>query len=229
MQWRFFPQENAGCIRPAVKRKSMNMIRCHTYLASGALSAALLATTGCKELPGTPQAQGATIGGLGGAAAGAAIGGKDNRLLGAVIGGAVGAAGGYVIGANKDRITGKDSSGAQAAANKAETQPATAEQARNATTGDINNDGFVTMDEVVALEQAGYNDDEILKRLEATGQVFELTEEQKSYLRSHGLDQKVIDKMADLNHSVRESLQTNTNREVIGRPASSTRSNSSTY
>jgi hypothetical protein len=170
----------------------MNMNKYYTYLASGALSAVLLATTGCEELPGSPEAQGATIGGLGGAAAGAVIAGEDNRLLGAVIGGALGAGGGYVIGANKDRITGKDTSGAQEAARKAETQPATAEQARNATTGDVNNDGFVTMDEVVALKQAGFSNAEIIKRLEATGQVFELTEEQKSYLRSKGLDQDVM-------------------------------------
>jgi hypothetical protein len=205
----------------------MNMTKCFTYVTSGALSAVLLTTTGCKELPGSPEAQGATIGGLGGAAAGAVIAGEDNRLLGAVIGGALGAGGGYVIGANKDRITGKDTSGAQESARKAETQPATAEQARNATTADVNNDGFVTMDEVVALQQAGYSDDEIMKRLEATGQVFELTEEQKSYLRSHGLDQDVVDQMGGLNRSVRESLQSNTNREVIGRPASSTGSSSS--
>src|SRR5687768_5086603 len=63
--------------------------------------------TGCESLPGSDEQQGAVIGGLGGAAAGAAIS-KDNRWLGALIGGALGAGGGYLIGANKDKITGKD-------------------------------------------------------------------------------------------------------------------------
>ena len=63
---------------------------------------------GCENLPGDEKSQGAVIGGLAGAGAGALIGGKDNRLLGALIGGAAGAGGGYLIGANWDKISGKD-------------------------------------------------------------------------------------------------------------------------
>ncbi|MRR10744.1 hypothetical protein EG831_11875, partial [bacterium] len=155
----------------------MNMKSYSQYLACGAVVSALLATTGCKELPGNRKAQGATIGGLGGAAAGAVIAGEDNRLLGALLGGALGAGGGYIIGANTGSIEKNDRAAAQEAARRAENQPVTAQQARNATTADVNGDGFVTMDEVIALDQAGYTDQEIIDRLEATDQVFELTQE----------------------------------------------------
>src|SRR5688572_24482034 len=82
------------------------------YATLGLAGTLLIAATGCENLPGDEAAQGATIGGVSGAAVGAAVGGEGNRLLGALIGGVVGAGGGYLIGANWDKITGKDSEGA---------------------------------------------------------------------------------------------------------------------
>jgi hypothetical protein len=186
-----------------------------TLAGSLALAAALLAGSGCKELPGSPQAQGATIGGVGGAVAGAAIGGSEHRLLGAIIGGALGAGGGYVIGANSDKIRGKDREGAETAVQNAQSSPATASQARAASTGDINSDGFVTMDEMVALKSAGFSDQEILDRLKATGQVFELTAEQRDHLVSSGLSRTLVNRIEDLNQDKRNELST-THSDVIG-------------
>src|SRR5206468_3037042 len=56
-------------------------------------SMGLTPLAGCENLPGNKKEQGAVIGGVGGAVAGAAIG-KHNRALGALIGGARGAGGG---------------------------------------------------------------------------------------------------------------------------------------
>jgi osmotically inducible lipoprotein OsmB len=154
---------------------------------------------GCSSLPGSDKQQGAVIGGATGAAVGAAV--TKNRALGAVIGGAVGAAGGYVIGANKDKITGKDSEEAQEASRRAEETPVTPQQAQAATSADVNSDGFVTLDEVVALEQANLTDDQIIERLRMTKQVFELTPEQQQYLRDKGVSQTVIDQLNTLNRS----------------------------
>jgi hypothetical protein len=134
--------------------------------------------TGCENLPGSKESQGAVIGGLGGAAAGAAIGGSQNRLLGALLGGALGAGGGYVIGANSDKILGRDHDSATQATQKAQTHPATAQDVRNSNTADLNHDGFVTLDEVTAMQSAGLSDQEMLRRLRATDQIFELTSEQ---------------------------------------------------
>ncbi|MGZ8898628.1 MAG: glycine zipper domain-containing protein [Limisphaerales bacterium] len=169
---------------------------------TGIITICITGLVGCSSLPGNDQQQGAVIGGASGAAVGAAV--SKNRALGAVIGGAVGAAGGYVIGKNKDKITGKDNDNdneVEQAAAKAQEAPVTPQEARNATTGDVNNDGFVTLDEVIALEQADLTDDQIIERLRATNQVFDLTEEQRRYLLDRGVGQSVIDRLATLNQT----------------------------
>src|SRR5207237_2526129 len=121
--------------------------------AAATAVALLIGTVGCENLPGSPKQQGTAIGAVGGAAAGAAVAGEHNRLLGALLGGAVGAGGGYLLGANSDRLLQRDTAGAQRAVQNAQTQPATAQQAANASTADLNGDGFVTLDEVIAMKQ----------------------------------------------------------------------------
>ncbi len=192
----------------------------HKTIGLVSLAGVLLAgVTGCEQLPGSHQAQGAVIGGVGGAAAGAAVGGHEHRLLGALLGGALGAGGGYIIGANSDRITGHDRQGAEAASRRAETRPATVDEARNAPTADLNNDGFVTMDEVVAMKRAGLSDQEMVDKLRRTGQVFELTPEQQNYLRTNGVSDYVIGQMNDLNRDVRDRLApTGSDTGVISQP-----------
>ena len=190
-------------------------------LQLGLVSISIGALVGCSNLPGNPKEQGAVIGGASGAAVGAAV--THNHALGAIIGGAVGAAGGYVVGANKDKIMGKESEGASEAARKSQEAPATVEQARTATTADINHDGFVTMDEVVALKQAGFSDDQIIEKLRATGQIFQLTEEQKRYLMDRGVSANVVDRMMTLNQERKDELPapaTVPSNPVLGRPAS---------
>lgn len=57
---------------------------------------------GCESLPGDEPEQGAVIGGLSGAAAGALID-DDKPVRGGLIGGAAGAGGGYLVGREVDR------------------------------------------------------------------------------------------------------------------------------
>src|SRR5205814_7192521 len=134
------------------------------------------------------------------------LGGEHHRLLGALLGGAIGAGGGYVVGANSDRILNRDTGAAQEAMQRAQTAPATPEQARSAPTADLNGDGFVTMDEVIAMRQAGLSDQAILDKLRATGQVFELTPAQQQYLINNGVSQNVVNQMPQLNREVRDRL-----------------------
>ena len=124
-----------------------------------------------------------------------------------------------MIGANIDKITGKDQAGAEQANKRAQSNPATADQAKNATSADINHDGFVTMDEVVAMKKAGLSDNEMLNRLRASGQVFELTEQQKQSLLTQGVSQNVVDTMPTLNREAREKAAQAVNTDVISRPA----------
>ncbi len=184
----------------------MRKVTTRFLITAGVALAILAGAVGCHQLPGTPGQQGAAMGGLGGAAAGALIGGEHHRLLGALLGGAVGAGGGYLIGANSDRITGHDSSAAQASVQNAQQHPATPQQALNAPTADLNGDGFVTMDEVVAMKQAGFSDQQILQKMQATGQVFELTPEQQQYLQRNGVDQYVIQQIPNINRNERDRL-----------------------
>jgi hypothetical protein len=185
----------------------------------GVVGISMIGLVGCSSLPGSDQQQGAVIGGATGAAVGAAV--TENRALGAVIGGAVGAAGGYVIGKNKDKITGADSEEMETAARKAEQAPASPQEARTATTADVNSDGFVTLDEVVALEQANLTDDQMIEKLRATNQVFDLTEEQKRYLIEKGVSQSVVDQLATLNQSLKDEIP-EPNDSVISREPRST-------
>jgi hypothetical protein len=188
-------------------------------ITAGSLVAASM--TGCENLPGTKRQQGAVIGGASGAVAGAALA-KGNPVLGALLGGALGAGGGYLIGVQMEKADNKDSAGANQAVQNAQSNPATPEQARNAATADVNGDGFVTMDEVVALERAGLSDDQILQKLRASNQIFALTQEQKDYLVGQGVSRNVVNQMENINREQRDRYLGNQNskgNEVIGRPS----------
>jgi hypothetical protein len=162
-----------------------------------ALIAASMSLASCEGLPGEKKHQGAVIGGASGAAAGAIIAGEDNRLLGAVIGTALGAGAGYVVG---NEISEKDRRDAQeAAAQKEKTSTFTVEDVRRATTADIDGDGNVTMAELVAMQRASLGDPEIIRRLEATDVVFDLTDQQKQTLREEGVSNAVVDRLATIN------------------------------
>lgn len=189
-------------------------MRTTVQIGVAAISILALALTGCSSLPGSDEQQGAVIGGATGAAVGAAV--TKNRALGAVIGGAVGAAGGYVIGKNKDKITSNNQTEVEQAARRSQESPATAQDVRSATTADVNSDGFVTLDEVVAMEQAGLTDDEMIRRLRATNQVFDLTEEQERYLTERGVSSAVVNQLPALNQSLKEGAPSDS---VISRPS----------
>lgn len=166
-------------------------------------SLALGPLAGCENLPGDKETQGAVIGGVGGAIAGAALGG-DNKLLGALIGGAIGAGAGWLIGSQLEKSDRDDRDDAIKAERRGRENPVTAEQARKARTADVNQDGYVTMDEVVAMERAGLSDDEMIDRLKDTGQFFELTAKQEDYLRDQGVSARVVREMQNINADVRD-------------------------
>jgi len=178
----------------------MQFVKTTALVLSASIGLAPLA--GCENLPGGEKEQGAVIGGAGGAAAGAALGGEDHRLGGAIIGGILGAGGGYLIGAKMEDKDKEDSAQkreqAEAAAQKAKADPATAEDVSGTNTADLNDDGFVTLDEVAAMEKAGLSDKEQIRRLERTQQYFELTSEQQDYLRQQGVSDEVIVAMRDM-------------------------------
>lgn len=183
---------------------------------STAAIAVLSLQTGCRQLPEAKGQQGAAIGGVSGDITGQSTA-PESGLFGALIS-TSGAAGGYLIGANADRILDKDSAGAERAIATAQNNPATSDQVRVATTADINRDGFITLDEVTAMKSAGLSDSEMLGRLRATGQVFELTNVQERILREQGISQPVISEMEQMNRDTRDRLLNEPSNGVIGRP-----------
>jgi hypothetical protein len=92
-----------------------------------------------------------------------------------------------------------DPAAASRASQQAQQTPATPQQARQSPTADLNRDGFVTLDEVVALRDAGLDDHEITRRLLATHQVFALTANQEDYLINRGVSRTVVDRLHTLN------------------------------
>ena|SRR5437660_5586496 len=187
------------------------------FVRTTLLGVLLLGADACQQMPGTRQQQGAAIGGASGAVAGAVIGGERHRLLGAVLGGALGATGGYVVGARTDKLQGADPSEAIQANTLAQSKPAGVQEVANSATADLNRDGFVTLDEVVAMSAAGLSDEEIIRRLQATGQVFELTDEQKRYLSEHGVRPNIVDQLPEINRSVRNQFLQSQPSGVISR------------
>lgn len=195
------------------------MIRSKTGITVAAL--ACLATAACENLPGTKREQGAVIGGAGGAVAGAVIA-KGNPVLGALLGGVLGAGGGYLLGVQMEHADNRNVAGAQASIQNAQSNPATAEQARAASTADANGDGFVTMDEVIAMQRAGFSDDEMLRRLRDTNQIFALSQSQKDYLVANGVSRNVVNQMDQINADKRSKYLNNNPTtpasDVIGKP-----------
>lgn len=177
------------------------------------LSMTLLA--GCENLPGTPEQQGAVIGGAAGAVAGSSIG--DGGAFAILLGGALGAGAGYLLGANRDKLFGNDRTAANRSIQGAQSNPATPDDVRRSATADLNNDGFVTTDELLAMEDAGLNDGEQLRRLRATNQVFDLSLEQENRLARQGISRNVLRQMRDINRAERERLVNSRQQgEIIG-------------
>ncbi|HZL36011.1 MAG TPA: hypothetical protein VFC78_11915 [Tepidisphaeraceae bacterium] len=104
-----------------------------------------------------------------------------------LVGSKLGLGGGFLIGASPAMAGATDGAVAVHAARHAEEAPATLEQARKADTADLNGDGFVTLDEILAMNRAGLSDQEILDRLHKTGFAFQLSSEQERYLTDRGI------------------------------------------
>jgi hypothetical protein len=126
----------------------------------------------------------------------------NDHPIASLLGGSLGAGGGFLIGVSRDLID-QDKTQTRAdaikASQRAEKNPAKPDQVDKAKTADLNADGFVTIDEVVAMRQANLNDPQILQRLRQTGEIFELTEYQQDYLRTRGVSDKVISQLPTLN------------------------------
>ncbi len=164
---------------------------------------------GCSSKKG----QGAATGGAGGAATGAIIGTlAGGPLLGTLVGGAAGAGAGYLIGASQDKFAMQKSDEDRLkrdladALTGARDDTITDEQVAKAVSADINNDGFVTIPEVLALQRTGYTDDDILQAVEEADVVLDLSRAQKGYLVEQNISTRVINGLDAINTDARQAL-----------------------
>lgn len=106
-----------------------------------------------------------------------------------------GPGGGQIIAATRQNIEQHSLGSAQQADRLAQQRPAGPADIEKSDNADLNRDGFVTLDEILALKRAGLTTDQIIGRIQKTPQVFSLTDRQQQYLRDRGIDQPTINAM----------------------------------
>jgi hypothetical protein len=192
----FTPNGEAGkynVIRPGSYRGFEEFRMVSRLIVTGILFAIL--TSGCKQ-PAKDEELDAVVDRAGGRSTTLASASlpRLERPISSLIGDALGVGGGFVVGASRDRVADdpKNRDAVIKASNRAKVQPAKSEQVLSGRSADLNTDGYVTVDEVVALKQANLSDTEIVDRLRLTGQVFELSDFQEDYLRARRVSDVVI-------------------------------------
>lgn len=163
------------------------------------LAAVLLA--GCAQLPYDTTTE-TTVGGAAvGAAAGAVLAGEDDTLLGVLLGGLAGAAAGHVIGARTDWFEQGNEDEFNDTLDDAVGESITAEDVYDSADADLNNDGLVTTEELVAMSRV-LDEDDVIDRLQATDQVFHVTPAQRESLIDAGVDPDVVYQLEDINRGL---------------------------
>lgn len=160
---------------------------------------AAVVLVGCARLPYQRSTETSVAGAAAGAVAGAVLAGDDDQMLGALLGGALGAATGYVIGAETGWFGKGNEQAFDQAVISARNDPATVSDVYGSNDADLNNDGLVTQDELVALSRAGLSTDAIIERLEATNQVFHINAAQRQSLLDAGVDPQVVARLENIN------------------------------
>jgi hypothetical protein len=162
-----------------------------THVSRCTLFFAAIATLsiGCQSMKSSARKSDNALEG-GGAIPAAAI--NRRPALHDLVGGDLGIGGGFLIAAAPDKFQQHQHQQALDAAQKAEESPVPIQLVHNSDSADLNGDGFVTLDEILAMSRSGLTDREIADRLQKTHYVFRLTGQQERYLTDRGVSQNVV-------------------------------------
>lgn len=108
-----------------------------------------------------------------------------------------GPGGGWIIAASRQNIDQHSLGSAQQADRQAQQRPAGTGDVERSDNADLNADGFVTLDEILALKRAGLTSEQLISRIQRTPEVFSLTRQQQQYLHDRGIDQRTINAMLE--------------------------------
>ncbi len=158
---------------------------------------------GCEQMSSATKNQGAVGGEVSGVSGGSVA---SQNASGTSFGKSLAPGTSYVIAANGVEDAGWSYGATSPALRNDQSISIMARKVLTAPTADLNGDGYVTLEEVLAMRQAGLSDDEILERLRATNQVFEPTMAQQDYLRRRGISSYVIEQMLNINGGARPQL-----------------------
>jgi len=116
-----------------------------------------------------------------------------------------GPAGGFIVGAVGSAIEADAVDRAKRANDEAEQHPAQVSDVLAHATADLNGDGFITLDEITAMNRAGLSESLLLQRLRDSKAIFSATTLQQQYLRDRGVPESVIHLVAGPNPTTRKS------------------------
>ena len=124
---------------------------------------------------------------------------SQQRSVAALANEAAGPGGGWIIAASPEMLRTHSLGSARKVNQQAEQQPVRHTDAENSPNADLNHDGFVTMDEILALKRAGLTSNDIIDHVRQTPMTFELSDRQQQYLKDRAIDQSVINAMLQMN------------------------------
>jgi hypothetical protein len=107
---------------------------------------------------------------------------------------AMGPGGGWLCGSTRDILAHNRCDLAAKASRNAEEHPAEPADVARSDTADLNHDGFVTLDEIIAMRRV-LTSDEMVERIRKVDGIFCLTRTQQQYLLNRGVPVAVIDAM----------------------------------
>lgn len=159
--------------------------------------AGVVMLAGCSNFPTVPTG---SSGAIGQGSMSAAHLSQDDSILASLVGGERAGAK-YLVGADWSMLKNGARQQASAAVRKAEISPASAADVARSRTADLNNDGFITLDEVIAMRQAGLSEQQMVDRIDQSHQYFEVTAAQQKYLKEQAVPGAVVSAMDHMNLS----------------------------